>query len=214
MRPLDHKLKYQIDKLVRTAVTGSLGKTEVIRFSELCSLGKLWLKGCVSDSMHSKICIYPLMVGVTVSDAFVDFSWKWPTAAASQSRESRQQSKTRVTRRLRFLLLLSHYQTVNTCIQTSAPCISRKDKCLFVFCSSVNLSLKTKQRTRQLQKRKQPTLVARNIYHQRLPQCIMVMSPVCFIKYFNTALGFFYRFFFLLLLGVFLGGGGIVIASL
>lgn len=133
MRPLDHKLKYQIDKLVRTAVTGSLGKTEVIRFSELCSLRKLWLKGCVSDSMHSKICIYPLMVGVTVSDAFVDFSWKWPTAAASQSRESRQQSKTRVTRRLRFLLLLSRYQTVNTCIQTSASCISRKDKCLFVF---------------------------------------------------------------------------------
>lgn len=41
MRPLDHKLKYQIDKLVRTAVTGSLGKTEVIRFSELCSLRKL-----------------------------------------------------------------------------------------------------------------------------------------------------------------------------
>lgn len=40
MRPLDHKLKYQIDKLVRTAVTGSLGKTEVIRFSELCSLKK------------------------------------------------------------------------------------------------------------------------------------------------------------------------------
>lgn len=29
MRPLDHKLKYQIDKLVRTAVTGSLGETEV-----------------------------------------------------------------------------------------------------------------------------------------------------------------------------------------
>lgn len=29
MRPLDHKLKYQIDKLVRTAVTGSLGKTDV-----------------------------------------------------------------------------------------------------------------------------------------------------------------------------------------
>lgn len=28
MRPLDHKLKYQIDKLVRTAVTGSLGKVE------------------------------------------------------------------------------------------------------------------------------------------------------------------------------------------
>lgn len=27
MRPIDHKLKYQIDKLVRTAVTGSLGKT-------------------------------------------------------------------------------------------------------------------------------------------------------------------------------------------
>lgn len=27
MRPLDHKLKYQIDKLVRTAVTGSLGNT-------------------------------------------------------------------------------------------------------------------------------------------------------------------------------------------
>lgn len=27
MRPLDHKLKYQIDKLVRTAVTGSLGET-------------------------------------------------------------------------------------------------------------------------------------------------------------------------------------------
>lgn len=26
MRPLDQKLKYQIDKLVRTAVTGSLGK--------------------------------------------------------------------------------------------------------------------------------------------------------------------------------------------
>ena len=26
MRPLDHKLKYQIDKLLRTAVTGSLGK--------------------------------------------------------------------------------------------------------------------------------------------------------------------------------------------
>lgn len=28
MRPLDHKLKYQIDKLVRTAVTGSLGKAD------------------------------------------------------------------------------------------------------------------------------------------------------------------------------------------
>lgn len=27
MRPLDHKLKYQIDKLVRTAVTGSLRET-------------------------------------------------------------------------------------------------------------------------------------------------------------------------------------------
>lgn len=27
MRPLDQKLKYQIDKLLRTAVTGSLGKT-------------------------------------------------------------------------------------------------------------------------------------------------------------------------------------------
>lgn len=27
MRPLDHKLKYQIDKLVRTAITGSLGET-------------------------------------------------------------------------------------------------------------------------------------------------------------------------------------------
>lgn len=27
MRPIDHKLKYQIDKLVRTAVTGALGKT-------------------------------------------------------------------------------------------------------------------------------------------------------------------------------------------
>lgn len=26
MRPIDQKLKYQIDKLVRTAVTGSLGK--------------------------------------------------------------------------------------------------------------------------------------------------------------------------------------------
>lgn len=25
MRPIDHKLKYQIDKLVRTAVTGNLG---------------------------------------------------------------------------------------------------------------------------------------------------------------------------------------------
>lgn len=27
MRPMDHKLKYQIDKLVRTAVAGSLGET-------------------------------------------------------------------------------------------------------------------------------------------------------------------------------------------
>lgn len=27
MRPLDHKLKYQIDKLLRTAVTGSLGES-------------------------------------------------------------------------------------------------------------------------------------------------------------------------------------------
>lgn len=26
MRPLDHKLKYQIDKLLSTAVTGSLGE--------------------------------------------------------------------------------------------------------------------------------------------------------------------------------------------
>lgn len=26
MRPLDQKLKYQIDKLLRTAVTGSLGE--------------------------------------------------------------------------------------------------------------------------------------------------------------------------------------------
>lgn len=39
MRPLDHKLKYQIDKLVRTAVTGSLGK----RF--ICiSFCKFWWK--------------------------------------------------------------------------------------------------------------------------------------------------------------------------
>lgn len=30
MRPLDHKLKYQIDKLLRTAVTGSLGKTRFL----------------------------------------------------------------------------------------------------------------------------------------------------------------------------------------
>lgn len=30
MRPLDHKLKYQIDKLVRTAVTGSLGKNNFV----------------------------------------------------------------------------------------------------------------------------------------------------------------------------------------
>lgn len=30
MRPLDHKLKYQIDKLVRTAVTGSLGKADFV----------------------------------------------------------------------------------------------------------------------------------------------------------------------------------------
>lgn len=30
MRPLDHKLKYQIDKLVRTAVTGSLGETHSV----------------------------------------------------------------------------------------------------------------------------------------------------------------------------------------
>lgn len=33
MRPLDHKLKYQIDKLVRTAVTGSLGKANVFLIS-------------------------------------------------------------------------------------------------------------------------------------------------------------------------------------
>lgn len=38
MRPLDQKLKYQIDKLVRTAVTGSLGK---IVTQQLCFL---WLK--------------------------------------------------------------------------------------------------------------------------------------------------------------------------
>ncbi len=30
MRPLDQKLKYQIDKLVRTAVTGSLGKSFIL----------------------------------------------------------------------------------------------------------------------------------------------------------------------------------------
>lgn len=39
MRPLDHKLKYQIDKLVRTAVTGSLGKRFI--YSNFC---KLWWK--------------------------------------------------------------------------------------------------------------------------------------------------------------------------
>uniref|UniRef100_A0AAY4B8S9 Neuroguidin n=1 Tax=Denticeps clupeoides TaxID=299321 RepID=A0AAY4B8S9_9TELE len=32
MRPLDHKLKYQIDKLVRTAVTGSLAKDDPLHF--------------------------------------------------------------------------------------------------------------------------------------------------------------------------------------
>nr|XP_057915355.1 neuroguidin [Doryrhamphus excisus] len=32
MRPLDHKLKYQIDKLVRTAVTGSLAENDPLQF--------------------------------------------------------------------------------------------------------------------------------------------------------------------------------------
>ncbi|XP_075048090.1 neuroguidin [Mixophyes fleayi] len=32
MRPIDHKLKYQIDKLVRAAVTGSLGENDPLRF--------------------------------------------------------------------------------------------------------------------------------------------------------------------------------------
>ena len=35
MRPLDHKLKYQIDKLVRTAVTGSLGTTDAASNNDL-----------------------------------------------------------------------------------------------------------------------------------------------------------------------------------
>nr|XP_061821626.1 neuroguidin-like isoform X3 [Nerophis lumbriciformis] len=32
MRPLDHKLKYQIDKLVRTAVTGSMAENDPLQF--------------------------------------------------------------------------------------------------------------------------------------------------------------------------------------
>lgn len=35
MRPLDHKLKYQIDKLLRTAATGSLGKISAMLCNEL-----------------------------------------------------------------------------------------------------------------------------------------------------------------------------------
>lgn len=36
MRPLDHKLKYQIDKLLRTAATGSLGKSNMMMSDKLC----------------------------------------------------------------------------------------------------------------------------------------------------------------------------------
>lgn len=38
MRPLDQKLKYQIDKLVRTAVTGSLCKCFIYLFTHLITL--------------------------------------------------------------------------------------------------------------------------------------------------------------------------------
>lgn len=44
MRPLDHKLKYQIDKLVRTAVTGSLGKTDFVLVAMNPSTNKLIFK--------------------------------------------------------------------------------------------------------------------------------------------------------------------------
>ncbi len=59
MRPLDQKLKYQIDKLVRTAVTGSLGKSFILtrfvidRTYEEQSL--TWLMGFLSaenDPLH------------------------------------------------------------------------------------------------------------------------------------------------------------------
>lgn len=49
MRPLDHKLKYQIDKLVRTAVTGSLGKRFIY-----CNFCKLWWKKVIDLRMKNR----------------------------------------------------------------------------------------------------------------------------------------------------------------
>lgn len=43
MRPLDQKLKYQIDKLLRTAVTGSLGKAEFLFVCSELPAGLIWI---------------------------------------------------------------------------------------------------------------------------------------------------------------------------
>lgn len=66
MRPLDHKLKYQIDKLVRTAVTGSLGKRFI--YSNFC---KLWWKKVIDlqikERTHGEwdISHYPCFTGLS-----------------------------------------------------------------------------------------------------------------------------------------------------
>lgn len=66
MRPLDHKLKYQIDKLVRTAVTGSLRETHL--------LVRLLLVGNI-------VAVFPPLCQQLPSD----FSGKRSPAVAAQS---------------------------------------------------------------------------------------------------------------------------------
>lgn len=62
MRPLDHKLKYQIDKLVRTAVTGSLGKTDFLfvvmnasTSNQMFNLALAWKINSPADRSKGKI---------------------------------------------------------------------------------------------------------------------------------------------------------------
>lgn len=70
MRPIDHKLKYQIDKLVRTAVTGSLG------------IVLLYFVACMA-----------ILLTAVQNNNFAGCSWEWSTSAPSQSWKSHQQSK-------------------------------------------------------------------------------------------------------------------------
>ena len=78
MRPLDHKLKYQIDKLVRTAITGSLGETGVASSSNLTfNLGfpwKIWFRSHVKYQTCREISFHVSQASVyNLSFVCVDF---------------------------------------------------------------------------------------------------------------------------------------------